>query len=83
MGPGWNLVTYGGSSGAPSQALAQLGNAYTAVYLWDGTRWQRYFRPGIAPSFLNSITNVRRGSRCGSSRLLQFPDSRRPTDALR
>lgn len=61
MGPGWNLVTYGGSSGAPARALAQLGDDYTAVYYWDGTRWQRYFRPGIGPSFLNTITNVSAG----------------------
>jgi plastocyanin len=61
MGPGWNLVTYGGATGAPSQALAQLGDNYTAVYYWDGHKWHRYFRPGVAPAFLNNITTVAPG----------------------
>ncbi|MGH2628833.1 MAG: hypothetical protein ACRDHY_19515, partial [Anaerolineales bacterium] len=61
MGPGWNLVTYGGDGGAPSQALALLGNDYTAVYHWDGSRWYRYFRPGVGPSFLNNLTTVAPG----------------------
>jgi hypothetical protein len=54
-------VTYGGATGAPSQALAQLGDDYTAVYHWDGQKWHRYFRPGVAPAFLNNITSIAPG----------------------
>ena len=61
IGPGWNLVTYGGSGGDPGQALAQLGNEWTAAYYWDGAKWRRYFRPGLAPSFLNTLTTLTPG----------------------
>lgn len=61
MAPGWNLVTFGGASGAPSQALSQLADDYAAVYYWDGLKWHRYFRPGIAPSYLNTLTMLSTG----------------------
>jgi hypothetical protein len=61
MGPGWNLVTYGGGGGSASQALAPLGTKYTAVYYWDGTRWWRYFPPHVAPWFLNNLTSLSPG----------------------
>ncbi|HEX6032615.1 MAG TPA: hypothetical protein VFY90_14380 [Tepidiformaceae bacterium] len=61
MGPGWNLVTYGGPTGGTVQALSQLGNDWTVVYYWDGSHWKRFFRPGIAPSFLNNLGTVATG----------------------
>jgi hypothetical protein len=61
MGPGWNLVTYGGPGGSTSQALVQLGTKYIAVYYWDGTRWWRYFPPHVAPSYLSNLTSLSPG----------------------
>jgi hypothetical protein len=61
MGPGWNLVTYGGPTGGTVQALSQLGNDWMVVYYWDGSHWRRHFRPGIAPSFLNNLGTVKTG----------------------
>ncbi len=61
MGPGWNLVTYGGGAGDTAQALSQLGTDWTAAYHWDGLKWRRFFRPGIAPAFLNTLTTLTPG----------------------
>ena len=61
MGPGWNLVTYGGSGGSASQALSPLGTKITAVYYWDGSQWWRYFPPHVAPWFLNNLKTVAPG----------------------
>ena len=55
MGPGWNLVTYGGNGGVPDVAFATLSGNYIAIYAWDGTKWLRYFAPNVGPSFLNTM----------------------------
>ena len=59
---GWNLTTYGGTSNGTSAALAQLGNQWTAVYHWDGTQWERYFRPGTVPGYVNNLEMIASGT---------------------
>jgi hypothetical protein len=55
-------VTYGGPAGGTTEALAQLGNEWTVAYYWDGKQWQRYFRPGTVPSWLNNMGTVPNGA---------------------
>lgn len=61
LSAGWNLVTYGGPSGGPGQALFQLGSQWTAAYYWDGHEWHRFFRPGAAPAYLNNMGRLEPG----------------------
>ncbi|MEX2080613.1 MAG: hypothetical protein WEC33_03270, partial [Dehalococcoidia bacterium] len=59
--PGWNLVTYNGPQAGAGQATGELGNKFLVMYYWAGNGYQRYVRPGYAPSWLNTLTFVQDG----------------------
>lgn len=59
---GWNLLTWGGESMTPQQALSASnpGNI-EVIYVWDPAtgKWRRY-GPKL-PGYLNDLTTVKRG----------------------
>jgi hypothetical protein len=59
LSPGWNLVTYAGSTKPASLALRTIENDCLAVYHWDPTqgRWLSYFpkAPHLRPTLFNLV----------------------------
>ncbi len=58
---GWNNIAYLGPTASPDQALASLGNGYSAVYRWNAVEKQYEVFSPDAPGFANSITELRTG----------------------
>lgn len=60
--PGWNLLTWGGDSMSPQQALSSSNpTAIEMIYVWNAEtgRWQRY-GPNF-PSYLNDLKTINSG----------------------
>lgn len=58
LSEGWNLVTYNGPTKPVSQAVAPLGDDYTVIYYWNGDGYDRYVRPGYAPTWVSTLNTI-------------------------
>ena len=60
--PGWNLVTWGGESMTPEEALAASNpGSIEVIYVWDAEtgKWRRY--GANLPGYLNDLKTVKPG----------------------
>ena len=60
--PGWNLLTWGGATLSPKDALAASDpETIEVIYVWDAKaeRWRKY-GPGL-PSFVNDLQEINPG----------------------